>query len=362
MNLKQPAWETCAQFGLPRLARSRNSRNVLILMFHGFTDRDSTDLGNDDGKHLRIDRFERLLQDLTTRHHVVSLTDALDYLEDRRDLPPSPVVLTFDDGRASNHTLALPLLEKYQAPAAVFLATEFVHEKRWLLMDRVEFAVGHSPCPSCVVALDNQSLNLPLGSPGERRTALKSLKSVLKRLPQENLATEVGHLENALGVTLQDCPAPPEIYRSLDWDQVRAMRRSGLVEFGSHTHSHVILSRCRPDTVEFELQTSRRLVEEHSGMRCSLFCYPNGGRDDFNPATESALRQRGFRAALTTMDGFNRRGDSLFELRRFGISNSDSPAYNEMITSGLLPFLREIRSRFQRSPPARPKPVATCNS
>ena len=31
---------------------------------------------------------------------------------------------------------------------------------------------------------------------------------------------------------------------TLDWNEIEPMSRSGLIEFGSHTHTHPILSRC----------------------------------------------------------------------------------------------------------------------
>jgi peptidoglycan/xylan/chitin deacetylase (PgdA/CDA1 family) len=315
-------------------------------MFHGLTDCEHNGVENFDRKHLAVDGFERLLRHLSTFHHIVPLEAAVDFFAGKRSLPPSPVVITFDDGLASNYTLAYPLLRKYKAPAAIFLATEFVHNKRWLPMDRIEYAIGHTAHEKCSTTVAGQEVTLSLGLPSDRLDSLKQVKVLLKNQPQERLGQEVSGLEKALGVSLDLCKSPPAIYRSLDWAQVREMLASGLVEIGAHTHSHVILSRARADTVEQELRHSRQLIEEHTGRAPRLFCYPNGGLGDYNAATEQALRQCGFRSALTTVQGLNAQDSPVFELRRFAVSGAHEWLYTVMMTSGLLPMFWELRDRF----------------
>jgi peptidoglycan/xylan/chitin deacetylase (PgdA/CDA1 family) len=50
------------------------------------------------------------------------------------ELPPNPVLITFDDGYRSCREIALPILEGFGVPAAFFIATEFNfvgHEDEW---------------------------------------------------------------------------------------------------------------------------------------------------------------------------------------------------------------------------------------
>lgn len=49
------------------------------------------------------------------------------------DLPPRPVILTFDDGYADFYTDALPALQRHGFPATLYIATAFVEgTSRWL--------------------------------------------------------------------------------------------------------------------------------------------------------------------------------------------------------------------------------------
>lgn len=56
-------------------------------------------------------------------YNVVTLAQAVAYLEGEKKLPPKAVAITFDDGYQDNYTLALPLLKKRGFPATVFMVT-----------------------------------------------------------------------------------------------------------------------------------------------------------------------------------------------------------------------------------------------
>jgi len=50
----------------------------------------------------------------------VSLQQLVDYVEKGKELPPKPVVITFDDGYASNYEIAYPILKEYGMKATIF--------------------------------------------------------------------------------------------------------------------------------------------------------------------------------------------------------------------------------------------------
>ena len=54
-------------------------------------------------------------------------------------LPPKPIMLTFDDGHRDNFTKALPILERLQAKATIFLATDYIdHDPTYLTWEQVK--------------------------------------------------------------------------------------------------------------------------------------------------------------------------------------------------------------------------------
>lgn len=63
---------------------------------------------------------------VTNGYRVVRLSDLGEFLAGRKPLPQRSVVLTFDDGYASFHRFAYPVLKRHGLPATLFVYTDFV--------------------------------------------------------------------------------------------------------------------------------------------------------------------------------------------------------------------------------------------
>lgn len=110
--------------GADRIRRPR--RGVVVLIYHRVGARSSLDVD------LPIEEFAAQMEVLARNHHVVTLDAALELLE--RDSEPAdgrdPVVITFDDGTADFADLAVPVLARFDLPATLYLATEFIDRRR----------------------------------------------------------------------------------------------------------------------------------------------------------------------------------------------------------------------------------------
>ena len=120
----------------------------------------------------------------------------------------------------------------------------------------------------------------------------------------------------------------------LDWSDIHHLARSGLVSYGSHSATHKKLRRLPVETVQRELQDSKRCLEERLQRPVTLFAYPYGSYDAFDGSTIEALKATGFRGAFTTIAGANRPGTDPFRLRRTRISWVDGPAEFRMTLAG----------------------------
>lgn len=314
--LKHAILNGISLLGIPSVFRRSNRHRPAVLMFHGFTDCVHTGLENCQHKHLDLNRFESFLRHLKENFHIIPLTELVNCLQKGTPPPPSSVVITFDDGFRSNYTLAYPLLKKYQAPATIYIATEFVDEKKPIWVDRVDYAFHKA---------------------GKNKSELTRTKKKLKSLPSNELFPALEELEHSTGFRLENSNGPqiPEIYHALDWDQVREMQASGLVEFGAHTHSHLIMGRCAPEIVEREVVTSKAIIERETGTSCRSFCYPNGYVGDFSEKSEEIIRTLGFESSLTTLGGFNDQNASPFLMKRLGVTNDLELVQFEHLMSGI---------------------------
>lgn len=186
------------------------------------------------------------------------------------------VLLTFDDGLANCYEQVLPILTEFQAPAIIFVATR------------------------------------PVAQPEVRLPHL-----ILQ------MREQWGH----------EAAVPEELvrewYASLRPEELSACARSPLITVGSHSVSHPSLVLCSGDRLQFELEASRRFLEEISGKPVNFFAYPLG---HYDRRVAAAVRAAGYQAAFS----LNSRdlGLGAYEIPRVEIYSAD-PAYLDFKLSGL---------------------------
>lgn len=66
------------------------------------------------------------------------MNDIAEAIDQKKPLPPKPVVLTFDDGYADFYTGALPILEKHHAKATAYIITEFLGRPNYMTLKQLQ--------------------------------------------------------------------------------------------------------------------------------------------------------------------------------------------------------------------------------
>ncbi len=305
--MKTTVLKAAFALGLDRPLRWLRRREAVVLMYHGFTDRPSDGVVNYQGNRLQQSAFRRQLAFLKENAHIVSLRQVAESLSGGKPLPDYAVALTIDDGYESVYTLGFPVLREAKAHSTLFTATQFVDERVPLWPDRLEYAFAGAP-----------------GDATARRARLKTLQAAAKNLLPGEREALIAPIEKELGRKLILDSSAPENYRALTWAQCREMADSGLMDIGSHTHTHTIATLQEGEEGERELALSKRIVEQNLAKPCDLFCYPNGDYDDFSAATGARLKKLGFKCGLTTVAGFVKTGSDPYEMLRFGTDDRDS--------------------------------------
>lgn len=327
--------------GLASYARTRRATEAAILTFHGLC----KDAGDPDildwSLHLPVEVFQSTCALLSSDYHVISLAELVEARRNQVPLPENSVVLTFDDGYASNYELAYPILREYHLPATVFVTTGFLDGEDMLWFQRVDLALGRTQKESIDWKINGNTVRLGFESREARQQALVRLMPELKELSDTDLLNEIQRLEHALEVptpTPADMPAP---MRPLTWNMLRAMSNSGLVDFGGHTHTHPILSRCDPLAMGAEIRTCHQRIFAETGIRPASFSYPNGYAEDYTRETMRMVEEAGFHCACTMVNGRISPNTSLFQLPRYGSPESVWEA--EATVSGAFETLKQWR-------------------
>lgn len=255
-------------------------------------------------------RFDRICAWVAEWFNVLPMGVAVERLQ-RGDLPARAMVISFDDGYADNHDVAMPILQRHGLTATFYVATGFLDGGR-MWNDTVIESVRSSPMPELsLAALGVAGLDVvPLGDMAQRRAAIPHLLGALKYLPAGERLDKVQALADAASATLPD----NLMMRS---DQVRHLGRQGMT-VGAHTVTHPILRTLPIDSARREIDESRQVLEGILGEPVRHFAYPNGvpGRDQ-SDETARVVRELGFDSAVTTGWGAARCGDDRFQLPRF---------------------------------------------
>lgn len=319
---------------LHRLMRYLRRKKIIILMYHGFTD----GIVCEGSPHLNVKKFRSQIQYLKKYYNIISLDQLIEHCTNGAKLAPNSVVITIDDGYKSSYALAYPVLKQFNVPASFFITTDFIDKKEMLWTDRIEYAINMTKSNSFNLKIDKDMLFLDFRDSDSKNVYCRKIIAKLKLIPQESMEEIIQSLERGLGQKLSLDNAIPEIYRPLEWDEALKMIKSGIISIGSHTCTHIILTRCSPERKKKELFLSKQAIENKTGLSCRLFCYPNGGTGDFDYRTKESLKESGYSCGLTTVDGINDAHSDVFELKRLSVDNREDQTMFIMTLSGIFKF------------------------
>jgi peptidoglycan/xylan/chitin deacetylase (PgdA/CDA1 family) len=97
-------------------------------------------------------------------------------------------------------------------------------------------------------------------------------------------------------------------------EEILEMSETG-IEFGSHTVNHLHLHKIPADEVKFEVEESKKQIENLLQKPCKVFAYPAGF---FNDTAREAVKNAGYIAGFSTVYGDDNNID-LFTLNRVEI-------------------------------------------
>lgn len=325
-------------FKIHKIFQYINKNKLIILMYHGFTDRDHLGVENYLGLHIHKEGFEGQLRYLNKNYNIISLREAIDIISNNKKIQKNSVILTMDDGYGSNYKIAYPIIKELNVPVTIFLTTSFVDEKKFLWVDRLEYVINNSSEERLVVG--DKKYNLL--NVGQRLYCLQDLKMKLKKIKSDKRLKILDEIESSLKIKL-NYNNSPEIYKPLSWNEIEEMQKGGLIDFGGHTHTHPILSQCNKEQIKNELLFSKNIIENNLKFKCKFFAYPNGQPEDFNDDVLRCLKDLGYKCAVTTVQGKNSIHDNLYKLKRYPVSNRKDLIEFKIILSGVSSFLNRLR-------------------
>ena len=114
------------------------AKGVLVLEYHHIAD----EPGEDEASAIRYfvppEDFREQLDYLKAEgYETITMLDFSKAAKGKGELPPKPLIITFDDGYEDNYSTALPLLEERGMKAEVYMVTNFIGLKGYLTWEQL---------------------------------------------------------------------------------------------------------------------------------------------------------------------------------------------------------------------------------
>lgn len=268
-------------------ARFQKHKGALILMYHSVADEPKSHF-IDPANHVPAKIFERQMHFLFRYRRVVQFKELIQLVQKGKMPPDGTVAITFDDGYLDNLAIAVPVLDRFNLPATLFLPTAYIDrgENQWV--DQVYAAFKYRTQQQLIWGT-NTPLGYNLNDSSQLRVAHQQVCAELFKASAER---RQGRLRR-LCEQLQPSIRPPRL--TMTWDEVRALiSQNPYFEIGGHTLEHIDLTSVNEAEARRELTGCTQRIREETGRsaRYFSFCY---GR------TSAPLRQlaaeAGFEAA-----------------------------------------------------------------
>jgi peptidoglycan/xylan/chitin deacetylase (PgdA/CDA1 family) len=226
---------------------------------------------------------------------IVSLDEALRRLSSSGSVRRF-AVLSFDDGYRDNLTLGLPVLERHQAPATVFVpagAPDRRLDAWWLRLERALRS-------RTSINLDEQGLppRLDFETDAAKVDALRLLSIYVS----QDMPARKGLAEHLLPSSeISEEALLAELF--MDWNELRKFAGHPLITVGAHTVRHAPLAALSEAAAEAEIAGGRHRLQHELDAPVDHFAYPFGDASTCGEREFALARRAGFRSAVTTRAG-----------------------------------------------------------
>jgi len=221
------------------------------------------------------DNFIYQLNYLTTNFDVISLDDLLLHLKSKSN--EFKIAITFDDGYSDNLDYAYPILEKFKAPATIYIITKFINNQFipwWVKLDH--FIKNNKKI------IDNKKKIFEF---------YKNKILLSDQLTVDKIILSIIGINNKLKYN--------KIF--LNQKEIQSLGKQKLITIGSHSHSHYNFSQLTQEQTLRELRISKSILEKIIKKKILHFSYPYGGYANINFKHTKLLKNLGYLSAVTTI-------------------------------------------------------------
>lgn len=275
---------------------------------------------------LLLPTYERVLQMLRQHYRVLGLNELETFADGDTSRPLC--LITFDDGWRDTFENAFPPLQGQDLLATLFVATGLVGQSGLFWVERLTRLWG--------------------GNASVRQSLIETMQPVMPSASISTLSDAIAALklvsaaerENLIQSAESKCADPTDA-DAVDWfmSWVQAKAAAEVLDIGSHTVTHPLLTHEKDADVAREVSASKSELERRLEERVTAFAYPSGDHDE---RVRLAVQKAGYTFAFTTRAGVYRFGDDRLTVPRVllhegnvtGLTGRFSPAMLRLRLTG----------------------------
>ena len=301
--LKNCLYYGASQVGELPFLRARFAARAVIILFHEI----QRDCQSELMTGTSVSLFEYSLEWLQREGwSIVSLDECLEKLA-TNDRSRRYAVLTFDDGYRDNVSVALPILERHNAPFTVYVPTGAPTRSMqtwWLGLRRLFLSRDE-------VTIDALGRRFHCFDMRSKRSALTDVTEWVHQDYRRSAMLAPTFKQNGISLA-----ALNDAY-FLDERELRILARHPLASIGGHTTSHAALATLDEPSARSELADNRGYLENLLQLPVRHVAYPYGS---CGPREERLASEVGFETAVTTRQWrLHDRKVNHFALPRIGV-------------------------------------------
>jgi len=281
---------------------------MIVLAYHRVSDRTETSFS--DKVMYRAENFYRDILWLKSNFDLVTLEHVSRY----REYDEGCIAITVDDGYRDSFLLTSDICEAESVPLTHFVPSR-VLRGMVLPWDHLSYLV------KCTEHHESRGTVLGLRSIKtieEKLNFIKDLKRHLKTYSEQKILKCIADLSIELEVSLRE-DRHSNLYVSHD-DLCSVLSKNTLIDIGSHTTSHAILSRQSDEVANEQIFLSKVELEKTLGRKIRYFAFPNGQHQDFHSRHIEMLKSAGYTAAFSAEPRIHPTTECLFSFPRLCVN------------------------------------------
>ena len=207
--------------------------------------------------------------------------------------PSKPAaIITFDDGMYDIIENALPFMEKHQLKFNINIDTEILETglpqdflRVYDILNNTSNISSYYDEKYCKTAVDINYID-PINTENKFTEILSNLSSDSKR-------------DFALRMHEKLNMQSKKYSRVISKEELIDLSKNKLVEIGSHSHTHSVLTKVNENRLNYELNHSKIILEKAIDKAISIIAYPNGCSSE---KIDELAQQIGYKYLLKTED------------------------------------------------------------